>query len=410
MDSLRTTNLTGETNRILAGSYDDPIFGQIKAQPIMQYKPSNINASIPDGAVFDSIVFQMRVDFYCYGATGKTTQNFDIYELTQSLKSEDQHFSNSAVSLSGTPLGSTSIDINYDYYKEEFEDTDADSVINIVVKLDDAFGQRLFGAINPEDINYTDFEIFKENFKGLAIVPQQSDKIIGFNPVDNLHSLIYLYYHNDADTTYINFDFTQHISFSQITGDRSSTVLSGLNQFYTDFDPGPNRYIQSGSSVYTKVDFTKFYDYIDTLSYIIVNSAELEISNVDNSSTYNFPKSLSMSMLKSDNRFKTLKNNQDTTDYLAFEGLLTLGDQSKFYVALDQGKVLPLNYLAETNSYNGIPTLFIQKLFDIKQTRYPYWSIQSLNPQPGKSVDRSVFSKDNVKLKIYYTRTTLTNQ
>ena len=49
---------------------------------------------------------------------------------------------------------------------------------------------------DPEDVNYTDFELFKAAFKGLTIIPKQSDKIIGFNPAD-LNSLLTLYYHDD---------------------------------------------------------------------------------------------------------------------------------------------------------------------------------------------------------------------
>jgi hypothetical protein len=409
MDSLRTTNFTGETNRTLAGSYADPVFGPTQALSIMQFRPTNNQIALPATAIFDSIVFQMRFDFYTYGALGKTTQTYDIYELTQELNPGDDYFFNSEVGISNSSLGSKSVEVNYDFFKQEFEDTDEDSVFTLKIKLNKDFGQRLFDAVDPEDVNYTNFDLFKANFKGIAIAPQLSDKIVGFNPFD-LNSSIVLHYHDGTDAKTLFFDFNQSVSFSKIISDRSSSELSGLNQYFTDFEPGFKRYVQGGTSIITKLDLTKFYDYMDTLKNVIVNSAELEFSGVETSSTFKVPASMSMAMLESNYRYKTLKDAQDTLDYIAFGGTLTLGDQSKFFVSQEGGRTFSINHSTTTNNYSGLATLFIQKLFDLKSKRYPFWAIRPLNPQPGKSVDRAVFPKENITLKIYYTRATLENQ
>jgi hypothetical protein len=409
MDSLRTTNFTGETNRILAGSYIDPVFGPTQAQAYTQFRPYTVNTALPVNAVFDSIFFDMKVDFYQYGAPGQTTLSFDIHEVTQELNQEDNYFFNSEVPITHTSLGSNTLKVSADFFKKEYEDSDADSVITLKVKLDKNFGQRLFDAINPEDVNYTDFDIFKETFKGLAIVPQQADKVIGFNPTD-LSSSITLHYHVGAEAKTVSFVFSQCVTFSKISSDRSTTELSGLNQYFTDFDPGLKRYIQGGSSIVTKLDFSKFYDYIDTLTNVVVNSAELEISAVEAPSDLIAPPGLSMSMLRSNNRHAALSSQQDSLTYVAFNGMLTLGDQSKFFAATGPGSILTIGHSTTANTYSGLPTLFVQKLIDLKSTRYLYWALRPIIPQPGKSVDRAVFPKDNIKLKIYYTRATLENQ
>ena len=90
--------------------------------------------------------------------------------------------------------------------------------------------------------------------------------------------------------------------------------------------------------------------------------------------------------------------------------MLYLGDQGKFFAAISQGTLLPIDYSSTNSNYTGFPTLFVQKLFDLKSKRYPYWALRPLTPQPGKSVDRVVLPKDNIKLKMYYTRATLENQ
>lgn len=409
MDSLRTTNLSGETTRILAGSYTDPVFGSSQAHSIFQYKPGSAGTVIADNATYDSAVLQLRFDFYTYGSIGKTTQSFEVYELTDELDHANDYFFNSVVNNTRTPIGSSSFDVDYDFFKQEFEDTDKDSVMTLNIKLDGSFGKRLFEAVDPEDVNYTDFEIFKSNFKGLAVVPQQTDKIVGFNPND-LNSVLLLYYTEDGTQKSLGFYLSQGVTFSQIISDRSTSELSGLTQYFTDFDPGPKRYTQSGSSIVTKLDISKFYDYVDTLTNVIINSAEFEITDVESSSTLAAPEGLAIGMLKTNNRFRTLATAEDTTDFVSFGGLLTLNDKSKFFIAAGQSTILSLDYSATSNSYNGYPTLFFQRLFELKSKRYPYWAIRPITPQPGKSLNRAIFPNDKIKLKIYYTRATLENQ
>ncbi len=409
MDSLGTGNhgYTGETTRLLAGHYTDPVFGSIQAHAFMQYKPSDFLTKIPVTAAFDSVVFQVRFDFYSYGSVGETTQTFDVFEITQELNLRDDYFFNSNVAVANSTLGTKSFNVNSEYFKTELENTKTDSVLTVKTKLSNAFGQRLFDAVNPEDVNYTDFELFKTSFKGLAIIPQQSDKIVGFRPAD-VNSTLTLYYH-DGDVNYsLPFIFSQGITFSKIVADRSSTELSGLNQFHTDFDPGLKRYIQSGTSIITKLDFSKFYEYIDTIPNIIVNSAELEVADIETSSAFNSPTGLSVSMLRMNNRYKTY--NPDSLDYFSFKGMLALQDQLKFFVVQDDGQPLTLNYSSTENVYSGFSTLFTQKLFDLKSKRHPFWALRPSSPQPGKSVDRVVFPKDKIKLKVYYTRPTLDKQ
>ncbi len=416
MDSLRTTNLSGETTRLLAGSYADPVFGLINAQAMMQFKSANITTPITSTSEFDSIVFQIRFDFYQYGSTSQTSQSFAIHEIMEELDYKKDYFFNSDVQVDPNPLGDTSVYVNYEFFKKEFEDTDTDSVITLKVKLRDSFGQRLFDAADIEDVNYTDFDLFKTNFKGLAIIPQQSDKIVGFNPSD-LNSALFLYYHegNVKKTISFNLSFTQgyyqSIAFTKILNDRSSTELSGLTQFNSDFDPGPKRYIQGGTSIITKLDLSKYYEYIDTIPNLMINSAELEISAVETASNFKVPKSLTVSMLRSNNRFKTIKNDQDSLDFINFNGKVAIGDQLKFFIAKDEGATFSMDYSSTTNIYNGFPTLFFQKLYNLKsEQRFPFWALRPGDPQPGKSVDRLVFPKDKLKLKIYYTRSTLDNQ
>lgn len=414
MDSLRTTNLNGETSRLLAGRYVDPVFGTTEAQALFQYHPSSINTVVANSAVCDSIVLYLRFDFYTYGTSGNTTQTFNIHEIAQELDNGNSYFFNSDIDLSPTSIGSGTAIINEAFFKKEFEDTDKDSIMFIKVKLNNSFGQRLLDAVDPEDVNFTDPDEFKGIFKGLAIVPQQSDKVFGLdpNPLDRAFSNLTLYYREGAESKTMTFNFSKGVTFSKIIANRAGTELAGVNKYHTDFDPGFKRYIQGGTSIITKLDFSRFYAYTDTIPHMIINSAEIEISDIETSTNFKIPKRLSLSMLRSNNRYRYTSqvNKQDSLSFIAFGESLAIGDQSQLFVSQGQGQILSLEHSTTANTFKGLPTLFVQKLFDQKKNKYLFWALNSINPQPGKSVDRVVFPGDKVKLKIYYTRVILNNQ
>jgi hypothetical protein len=406
MDSLRTTNLTGETIRLLAGSYNDPVFGKVEAQSFMQFRPSIVSTFIAPTALFDSLVLQLRFDFYSYGSSGETSQTFSVHEISDELFFTENYYSNSPIGISQVSLGSSTINVNPEYFKSEFDDTDTDSVLTVRIKLSKEFGQRLFEAIDPEDVAYTDFNQFKAIFKGLAVVPATCDKIVGFNHSD-MNSFMTLYYHDGDQSKTFNFGLSSGITFSKILADRSASELAGLNQYYTEFH-SVKGYLQGGTSVVAKLDFTKYYQYIDTIPNLIINSAELEIGDPEISTALSPPKSLALTLLRPNNRYMGFKHKQDTTDYIAFNNTLSLGDDLKFFIGKDQGGIFTVDYDATKNLYRGFPTLLFQRLFDLKSTPYPFMALRPSDPQPGKSVNRLVFSKDRVKLKIYYTQPNLT--
>lgn len=412
MDSISTQNLSSlQTNRLLVGQYSDPKVGSVRADMFAQIKPAVLSTIIPDNAIYDSLVLQLRYDFYNYGTRGETDLALTVHEITEELNNENIFYSNTPVVYDPTPLGSATSRINAAFFDQEATDTDVDSVVTVKIKLDDTFGIRLFNAIDPEDENYTNFNLFKSIFKGLAVVPQQADKIVGVSN-NNANTSLTLYYHVD-NTKYTSlFVLSQGVNFTQIATNRTGTELEGLTQYFTSFEPGQNRYIQSGTALVTKLDFSKYYEYIDTIPNLLLNSAELMIEGVPADANYAVNKKLALAMLTDNNRFKTTRTYQDTLDYIEFGGLAVIGivansDLTRsLFAADDQGSLLELQHSETNSSYTSYPTRFFQKLIELRDKPYPYWALVSSNPALGKSVNRTVFLQDNLKLKIYYTRPT----
>ncbi len=382
----------------------DPVFGTIEAKAFAQFRPLSFPKKAST-AQFDSIALQIQYDFYSYGAGGKTKQTFAVHEITQKLNFSNNYFSNSSVSFDPSPIGAAEVEINADYFKSEFEDTDADSVLTTKIKLNDAFGERLFDAFNYEDTLFTNVEFFTDIFKGLVIVPEDADKVVGLTNGGN--TFLALYYHDDDGNKVLTFSLSGLISFSQITADRSGSELGGLNTFSLPYDPGNYRYIQSGTSIVTKLDLSKFYEHMADVPDAIISSAELSIENVIPSENFAPPTSLTLAMLRSNNHLKKLTTARDTADYFLFEGYLA-NNINSLLLAEDGGNVLEMKYTATTQTYLSFPTLFFQKLFNNKANKFPYLAIIPSNPPNGKAVNRTVFPKDGIKLKIYYTRPIIT--
>ncbi|MBX2897333.1 MAG: DUF4270 family protein [Cyclobacteriaceae bacterium] len=407
LDSVRSMNyLSTETTRLLVGSYSDPLMGEVQARGFTQLRASDITSFIPAGSVYDSAILQLRFDFYNYGADGPTDFSLSVHELTESLSLENLYFSKSTAAYNPTPIGTVSTYIDQALFDKELNDTDADSLIVAKIKLAPTFGQRLFDAINPEDENFTNFNLFKNHFKGLAIIPTLSSTVVGIS--NNQNSALTVYYHT-GETVGLRTFLLTGVTFSNITSDRSGTELNGLTNYHEDYTSPLYRYVQSGVGIATKLDFSGFYDLIDTYPNVIINSAELSINNVSEPGELEYP-ALGVVMLDENNRFKKLKTTQDTTNYLAFKNKVLIGNLlsadalSVPYVTSDLTTLLGLTYSKDDARFLSYPTLFFQQLYALRENRYPYWALTAVNPTSTKTVNRAVFSKDNIKLKIYYTR------
>ncbi|MBK7650698.1 MAG: DUF4270 family protein [Flammeovirgaceae bacterium] len=293
MDSLSTSNVAGGLNRMLVGQYSDPELGKVSAGAYSQFRPVDTSIKLEADAEFDSVVLQFRYDFYSYGTQGQTVQKYTVHEIAEELEFDDDHFFNSNVDIDPTSIGTAEANIDGQTFNTEFEDTDTDPVISTRIKLDNAFGQRLFNAIDP-----------------------------------------------------------------------TATELAGLNSFFTDYFPASARYVQCGASLVTKLDISKYYDYIDTIPNIVINSAELVMGGVDPSSDYKPLSLISMAMLSPDNRYNTINTLQDTLDFISFKGKLIATDLGKQFASDDQGTSLfSMTYSSLNNSYSGFPIILLSTTF-----------------------------------------------
>lgn len=446
IDSIYTDN-KGSIGGVLIGDYQDNVMGNVHSEAYLQFIPTSQTAHLQENAVYDSLTVQFRFNFYSYGFTDERTEKFTIHEITGNDIPElvgDQDTLNlyavrsvasSSIAYNPTPIAETFVNVDYDSLVKQtgLETAEQDTLI-ARARLNDDMGHRIFDLLQTYlfDKNNPDVAEFIKSVKGLVLVPSQSSGILGIRLGDAL-TRVTLHYHtvtNGTTTNQVrNFPFSIG-SFSNIVTDRSSSDLAALTQPYQDFQPGSGlRYLQSGTPVITKLDLSKFYAIADTMENVIVNEAELIISDVESPSGINAHSSLVLKPMHEDNRFFNIAVANDSvirSNYVfpilpaSSTDFLTVLDVNykHFFVNSDEpsqtSSAARLFYNSSNKSYSTFLTLFTQTLFENKQNaeginpnRLKYLALFPATPSVLHTVNRTVFSADKIKLRIYYTTPTI---
>lgn len=434
LDSQRTSNFLfqNETARLLVGQYNDDKMGTVVANGYTQYFTTS-STKLPAEASYDSVSLTLQLDFYNYGTRDASSlQGISVYELADSLQYSKRryYFNKSEIPVNPDPLGTKIFTVDPDSL-DHYDGSRTDTVVTVKVPLKYTFGESLFeSALRWRDVSTTQDSTFKTfnkfiaQYKGLAIKSDYGDKILGVRT----NSYITLHYHTpSADSLGVTLAFSSVTGFSQITGDRSASDLAGLTQYSQDFIPSNDlRYIQSGTGVYTKLDFGKFFEFCDTVPNVIISSGELSIDGVEESNLRP-PPSLMVNILNGSTNFKErfqAGNQQDLSDvvlynppfashtrsllYETLSGTIINEPDTSFYLEGDRSP--HLEYSSTNKKYSGSYTLFLQQLAIVEEnkSRFQYYLLTPSGPgKPStKTVNRAVFPKGNIKLKIHYTKPT----
>ena len=435
-DKLSTTTLRGNTEvqRFLVGQYQDSEFGTIRAEIFTQISPAIDKSAVSVNAVMDSLVLQLQADFYYYGSKSISNQTIQIHELTDTLN-QVPYYNNSKVGYKAEIIGEKLITIDptkFDKAISRNSDSNKnnDTTQNFRINLSGNFAKDLFETLRTDTTVINDFTKFTGKHKGLAIIPTSSDKILGINPFIDESSVtkgtkLVLYYteggvHKEIRFVMYPFDNNPVRGFSSIESNRAGTALQSMNEPNKDFFPIDNkRYVQSGTGILTKLDFTKFFEFMDTVSIPVINSAELVFEN--ESSEFPPPSQFQFRVLNEQNYYgsflqdtvvdgkKYVKNN--VLELRAAYPSVSPNEDGTIDLLSDAGggSVLKVG----TNSTN-IMSVFLTAFFQDQyaqrknEKRIKYCAFHPLESQFRKSVNRLVL-KDKIKLRVYYTSPVVEN-
>ena len=447
VDSIRTVNdprNLRSPNRLLAGRYIDPQFGVINTEFYTQLRPADTSPNISSSATLISAALVLTLDYYFYGSEEESLNTLFVHELLEDIPNETPFFSNSSLTFSTTPLGSTEFVVtpvvfNVNFKDNQSQDTSIHHLDTLRIPINLGYAQQIFDIAKSGSTAFINFDEFKTRFKGLVVTSGGSDtKVVGFNAENtdldpnslnlikprSVTRLVLTYEQEDASTGGLmsqDLDFfllapsalIPQVGFTRIVADRSGTPIDPIQETHVPFTPfGGIRHFQSGSVVMPKLDFSNFIKFKDTIPNIVFNSVELSIPIL---SPGNFPPpdALRLRVLNAVYRFKKEilfpLNPIDSAIFNIFPASITLDEENWYImgVELNQNTIsenFDLKYLPEEQRYRGDLTDFFQSLSrtDDDEAIIDFGLI-AINPYFSKSVNRFTFREENVKLKLFYT-------
>lgn len=262
------------------GNFSDPNFGKTSAGFYGQCRLSANNVTFGTGAQLDSAF----ITFAYNGKYGKFDQpvNLVAYELSQSLVDSLTYKTNEALAVNIPPIG------QLNSFVPNFDDTISIYGLNypahLRIPLTSSFGNKILLA---DSLNLVDNTAFLNLFKGFYVTTTSSPEGNGllYLTLSSSLSKITLYYHNN-DFDSLSYD----IPVSGVRVNHFDNIYTSVPVYSSVSNPNPagetKLYIQGGAGVKGKLMIPD----LDSLpKNILINKAELIVSQTDADTTYPSP-------------------------------------------------------------------------------------------------------------------------
>jgi hypothetical protein len=407
--------VTSSSGVILVGQYIDPVLGRVTATPFFEIAPplSSGSAKIAlDQAekteiAYDSLVLNLGLSSV-YGNLN-TTQTIRIHELTDSVKNTNNttYYKENSVAYNPTPLATIT-----------FKASDVEKSRSLRVKLNDhpGFANFINRLISLSEDSATR-DRFLEEIKGWAIVPEASENgsVVSF-AAGSINTTLSLFYTKTTATEKKNLSYLFYPGFGdyfhQITGDKSSTLLSSLNtplQAINSKQTNNLSFVQAGLGIQTKLSFPTIAN-LRKLGNVAINKAELIIKPLV-SSTDVFAAPFGLYMYEA---------NPDNDIYKTEETVRGMKQMVPTFVLPEdaQGGQPSVRFNPRNQEYQVQLTTQLQRLLldklertEIIITPYSLYNFTVGTPSPAAAatdVNRLILNNDksspfSIKLRVFYT-------
>lgn len=269
-DSLRSDELS----RSMLGNTIDPETGLIRASFYTQLRLSAPDIDFGNNPVPDSIVLSLK---YLGQFWGKhTPQQFQVFEINEALSQTDDYFTTQDFEIVPIDLVSASagdLPINVTQRILVGEDS-VNAQLRIPLSLD--FANRLLTA--GEDV-YDTNEDWLQYFKGIHVRSASPDgAVLSFDLVDS-ESLMRLYYHNDTDTAFYDYNINALCARSNRFAHQFFGPLASLN-VSNNVDGSIQAWVQGGARLKTRIEIPHL-DEFNRVPGKTINKAELILPVAD---------------------------------------------------------------------------------------------------------------------------------
>ncbi|MBQ5857086.1 MAG: DUF4270 domain-containing protein [Bacteroidales bacterium] len=264
IDSLNTK----AASLSLVGDLNDPIFGKSNLSFYTQLGLTSNSAKWGKGATTDSIVLQMIYSGY-YGDT-LSSITLKVHEVAEKMSGDSMTYYSNTSFACGEELAS----YTFSPRPKTRSNIDDDSLTAAVVRIpiDNALGEKL---INNED-QLTSNATFMNFFNGLYVScePTNETGVICYFNLLNSKSYLRIYYHNDYDTTFYDFNVSdKYIRFNHFEHDYSNAQAPIT---FNDTTNNEYLYVQSTAGVRSRLIFPNLAQWaVDMNTNVLINEAKL---------------------------------------------------------------------------------------------------------------------------------------
>jgi hypothetical protein len=465
-DSLRSSIVIGE--RLLVGVANDPNFGKVSANLYAQFTPASYTSpKIDKTGKTDfkvqsiTVNFVLSSNYYIYGDTSNTTETFSLHQITDNeFKNTKDYFTNTSVSFDASPLVTTTFsylhDSIIDHRKKNSDSNTANNRYDTIsFNLPLVVGQHLLDTALANGVKTFNTEkgwtlspaktdsVFRIKFPGFALIPSGSNtKILGIKTLlssfssSTVITLNYSYV-QQGNTVKAKYYYPCQIgpAFSSHNVDRTGTALMDINAAdptdkHVDFNVSDDyAYLQSGTGLFARLDFSQVHSYFDanpdTIINVAINAAELVIDLEPKvvRQHISMPSALLLRAVGSTNGFfrvpqiEVVENSltyvindpQYAANYFCINNGLYLDGRADNNSGTAEQLRIPLTKETVSRSayYSIYMSDFMQYFLRVPSSFRKLYSVALLPADAGygKSFEGLSFKKDKVKLRIYYTKT-----
>lgn len=267
-DSLRSDEFSSN----MLGSYNDPIFGKVKASTYAQIRLSTnpTTADFGTSPIVDSVVLSLNISGH-YG--NQDDQTFEVYQITEDIYRDSSYFTNSVKTNNGINLVKTGFGTFTPsvFGKPVIDGDTLDPQIRL--RLNETFGDMIInsGAL----IDETTFAAY---FKGIFITVNNPSQASGEGGVYNLdmendETQITIYYHNTTDT--LKFEMPVNDKSAHFTSMEHDYTGTKIAQQLADSTLGNEYfYVQAGQGVVGNVSIPNLLNLLED-GPVLINKAQL---------------------------------------------------------------------------------------------------------------------------------------
>lgn len=396
-DSFNTTS----EGRLVVGGDQSEFFGTTQAigYSRLSFNPNGIPPE-PD-ALFDSAVFTMNV-VDLIGENFDQEKSFRVHRLTEPILDTAYYNFNHLSFEEDLTIASGSFLL------------EPDTVNQLRMEVSPELSAELFGKLTTDDPVFDNIFAFRDYFHGIAITgdPGQNTSL---SLATGSGTGMILYYHYDGDTvsTAYPINTIQSRHFNGILNDRQASEISSVEERGNAYElPGQRVGSKAGLGLMIKLDMSPLHEFLDTLENITFNQIMLEVGPVEEYPEFKAPfNPLVMYFATDDNKI-----------YRRFDGAkVAIQAEGQGHTGLDpEGNVVPttnnqtgLVFNSEDRVYANQITSYVNAIYRSGLVRtdlflYPNIPSTERGPVTSDAFKRSLrefkLLKENIKLKVYYTR------